>query len=429
MITFLCAILLLHEEPSAPTWIDDIQGIFVNNCMPCHGSGGAGPFHLLSYEDVAGRSSFIVELTSKGLMPPWIVDDVGFPVKHKRAISKEDIAIIQKWIEADKPMGEGAERIICAPDPTEADAIGHTDPQKPWIVPPESEPRWHTGIRDKRTFVLPINNDIPIKVTSFEFQTTAPRAVQMVCFVFDSQGRGKIFDSWDAAEPGYEMMGDIGWVPSGTHGKIGPGLGQVTLPRGYHWELPSGADLIAETHFRPTGKKESLSCSVKIKSDIVQDSRAVQEIVSMIRRITIEAGSDKYVAQESLAIPVDVDVIGITPRAGPECSAMKILATDGEGEQRILLSYSDWDPHYGETVFYKNPFRLKKDETIESIWEFNNSESNPRNPFVPAQFIDLARKTGVANFILHVVAADPEESDDLYEWNLSMLRKRQRANQ
>ena len=108
---------------------------------------------------------------------------------------------------------------------------------------------------------------------------------------------------------------------------------------------------------------------------------------------------------------------------------MNITATNSEGKEQVLLSYSDWDPHYGETVFFKKPFRIEKGDSVTSVWKFNNSDSNPRNPFVPAQFIDLARKTGVANFVLHVAPVDTAEIDELSEWNLSMLRARQRALQ
>ena len=92
-----------------------------------------------------------------------------------------------------------------------------------------------------------------------------------------------------------------------------------------------------------------------------------------------------------------------------------------------MLLIQNWDPHYGETVFFKETQRLPEGSSITSTWNYNNSESNPRNPFVPAQLVDLARKTGVANFILHVAPVDPADAEELFEWNLSLLRKRQRA--
>jgi len=424
MIGLVAVIIVSQPSPDVPTWKQGIQEIILSNCMPCHDSDGAGPFHLNTYEDVAGRASFIVELTSTGLMPPWTPDGFGLPLRHIRSISTKDIDTIKKWIEAGKPLGEGPSIVVCEGGIVMPDAVGNTNPNTPWIIPAESETRWHTGIRDKQTFVLPIHNPTPMKVTSLQFITSAPRAVQMVGFVFDHQGRGRTFDGWDPAEPGYEMMGDIGWMPSGMHGKIGPGTGQVSLPHGFHWEVPSNIDLIAETHFRPQGKEEKLSCSVAIQTGATEDSRAVQEIVTMIRRIAIKADDAAYIASETIEIPFAVDVVGITPRAGAECASMKIKSGDTP-----ILSYKSWDPHYGETVFFKEPFRLDAGDTITSEWEFNNSESNPRNPFVPAQYIDLARKTGIANFILHVAPVNSDDAEELSKWNLTMLRQRQRALQ
>jgi hypothetical protein len=427
MIELFIAILISQPIPDTPTWKNGIQEIILSNCMPCHESGGAGPFHLRTYEAVAGRASFIVELTSSGVMPPWIPDDTGLPVRHSRSISVQDIDMIKKWLEEGKPEGEGPEIIICEGGIVLPDAMGNTNPSTPWIIPAESETRWHSGDRDKQTFVLPIQNSVPMKVTSLQFTTSAPRAVQMVGFVFDHQGRGRTFDGWDPDEPGYEMVGDIGWVPSGTHGKIGPGSGQISLPQGFHWEVPAHVDLVAETHFRPQGKEEKLSCSVAIETKATEDSRAVQEIVTMVRRIYIEAEDDNYQVGEILLLPVAVDVVGITPRAGAECTSLQISTKDIEGNLQTLLSIPRWDPHYGETVFFETPYRLEKGSSLLANWKYNNSESNPRNPFVPAKLVDLARKTGIANLILHVAPVDSVEADELAKWNLSMLRQRQRA--
>jgi hypothetical protein len=141
----------------------------------------------------------------------------------------------------------------------------------------------------------------------------------------------------------------------------------------------------------------------------------------MVRRIYIEPEDDSYEVGETIELPFAVDVIGITPRAGAECTSMKL-----ESGTTKLFSISQWDPHYGETVFFKEPFRLEVGDKLTSTWKYNNSESNPRNPFVPAQLVDLARKTGIANFIMHVAPVNSNDSDALKSWNLTLLRKRQR---
>ena len=73
--------------------------------MPCHDVGGAGPFHLLTYEDVAGRATFILELTRTNVMPPWMPDDSGLNILHKREISEKEIESIKLWIDSGKQIG------------------------------------------------------------------------------------------------------------------------------------------------------------------------------------------------------------------------------------------------------------------------------------------------------------------------------------
>ena len=40
-------------------------------CAVCHNPQGAGPFDLITYEDIAKRSKMINEVISTNYMPPW----------------------------------------------------------------------------------------------------------------------------------------------------------------------------------------------------------------------------------------------------------------------------------------------------------------------------------------------------------------------
>ncbi len=417
----LCAI----QESQQPTWHNDIYPLMLSHCQECHDGHGAGPFELLTYESVSNRASFIVELLDAKLMPPWLPSQKGLPLQGERCMSEQQIELFKSWVSNGKLKGEGPEIIVCNEEPNTYKLSGQTNPQTPWIIPAESGIRWHEGVLDKRTFVLPIGNSGTVKANKVVYQTTAPQAVQMVGFVFDGSGQGVEVDNWDA-EPGYEMMGDIGWVPSGVHGKIGPGSGGIHIPKGYYIEIPTESHLIAETHFRPTGKEEQLSSSVRIWETSESDARKLLPILTMIRRIVLEPEEQHAVEGESIQLEHDVDVVGITPRAGAECESMRLSATMPEGKEVILLDIQKWDPHYGETVFLESPVRLPMGSVITSRWVYNNSASNPRNPFNPSKNVDLARRTGIAHFILHSAAAESNDEEAILAWNLKLLRQRQR---
>ena len=419
-------LLCLLQEPSQPTWHEDIYPIMFIHCSECHDGNGAGPFELLTYESVANRATFIAELIDEKLMPPWLPSNNGTPLQGERSMSEEQIDLFKQWVKSGKLKGEGPEIAIC-PEEVEPPAVfSQTNPISSWIIPAESGIRWHEGVLDKRTFVLPIQNRQPLKVNKIQYKTTAPQAVQMVGFVFDGTGQGRDVDSWDI-EPGYEMMGDIAWVPSGVHGKIGPGAGGVFVPPGFYFEIPPNADLVAETHYRPRGKEERLTSSISLWETTDTDARKLLPIVTMIRRVVLDPEATNVTEGESIQLQHAVDIVGVTPRAGAECESMRLSVILPDGKEEVLLDIPRWDPHYGETTFFVKSFRLPAQSFITSSWTYNNSASNPRNPFVPSKKVDLARRTGIANFILHSAAVDAQNEDAIADWNLALLRKRQRA--
>ena len=426
MIELLLGLLQQSNQPSQPTWHDDIYHIMLTHCSECHDGKGAGPFELLTYESVANRATFIEALIEEKLMPPWLPSKEGAPLQGERCMSDEQIALFKQWVKGGKLKGEGAQIVVCPVEMETPVMTKRTESDYAWIIPAESGIRWHEGVLDKRTFVLPIENETLLKVNRIQYSTTAPQAVQMVGFVFDGSGQGKRVDAWDR-EPGYEMMGDIGWIPSGSHGKIGPGAGGVFVPPGFYLEIPANADLVAETHYRPRGKQEQLSSTVQLWETTDESARQLLPLITMIRRIVLEPEATNVIEGESIQIPYAVDLIGVTPRAGSECESMRLAATLPDGKEMVLIDIPRWDPHYGETVFFDKPIRLPADSIISSQWIYNNSESNPRNPFVPAKKVDLARRTGIANFILHSAAVDAQQETAIIAWNQGLLRKRQRA--
>ncbi|MEE2908407.1 MAG: hypothetical protein VX527_11335, partial [Planctomycetota bacterium] len=62
---------------------------------------------------------------------------------------------------------------------------------------------------------------------------------------------------------------------------------------------------------------------------------------------------------------------------------------------------------------------------VKGAWELANTETNPRNPFVPLQRYITARRTGTLATLLHVAAADPDDDAVLLRWHQDMLQSRQ----
>src|SRR5574339_267676 len=55
----------------APTFAETIAPIIYRNCVVCHRPGEAGPFPLMTYEEVVRKAQTIAAGTKLRYMPPW----------------------------------------------------------------------------------------------------------------------------------------------------------------------------------------------------------------------------------------------------------------------------------------------------------------------------------------------------------------------
>src|SRR5262245_25048685 len=77
------------------TFARDIAPIVHRSCTPCHRPGGAGPFDLVTFDDVRRRAATIVRVTSSGYMPPWKPAGHGF--LGERRLTASEIKAFERW--------------------------------------------------------------------------------------------------------------------------------------------------------------------------------------------------------------------------------------------------------------------------------------------------------------------------------------------
>src|SRR5438046_6356723 len=80
------------------TFSHDIAPIVFRSCAPCHHSGEAGPFPLVTYGDVKSHARQIADVTSRKLMPPWLPAQDGLNFIEDSHLSLQEIALFQKWV-------------------------------------------------------------------------------------------------------------------------------------------------------------------------------------------------------------------------------------------------------------------------------------------------------------------------------------------
>ena len=92
-----------------PTFTRDVAPILQRHCQECHRADGGGPFHLSTYDQAYRRRQKILETTRARTMPPWKAAAGYGEFVGVRGLSKEEIAVIGRWVETGAAEGDPAD--------------------------------------------------------------------------------------------------------------------------------------------------------------------------------------------------------------------------------------------------------------------------------------------------------------------------------
>jgi len=90
------------------TYSEHIAPIIYKNCTSCHRPGEAGPFYMLSYQDVVVRKQLIKKVTQNRFMPPWPADANYSHFVDEKVLTDKEIELIAQWIDEGCAIGDSA---------------------------------------------------------------------------------------------------------------------------------------------------------------------------------------------------------------------------------------------------------------------------------------------------------------------------------
>jgi len=385
----------------------DVAPILYANCVSCHHTGEAGPFPLVTYEDARKHAGLIAQVTQSKQMPPWKAESDYGHFKNERHLSDQDIATLAQWAQEKAPEGDPAQ----LPPMPEFASEGEWQLGKPDLVVQMAQPYTvpASGRDVFRCFILPLNLKHDEFVTAVEFRPSDRRVVHHALLFLDDRGKAQALQSsWTAGHPddkqiGYNHFGGPGFTPTGGLGGYAPGATPSFLPDGVARYLAAGSDLVIQTHFHPTGKPEVEQSTVAIYFAKQPPKHILSQMLLGNRHIDIPAGQKDYSVSDSLVIPANLSVIGITPHAHLICRQMDVWATlpapstapanAGEPEKIPLIRINDWDFNWQGQYRYAEPLHLPKGATLHMRYTYDNSADNERNPNTPPQPIHYGEQT------------------------------------
>lgn len=439
------------------TFNQDIAAIMHDKCAMCHRPGQAGPFPLLTYSDVSQRSETIQAVIDSGYMPPWKPVNENVHFANDRRLSSHQKQVIQSWIANGMPEGEAS-----APEP------------------PESVDGWMLGTPDLvvtmngqfdvpasgpdvyRSFVFPLQLSEDKWVKAVELRPTAKTSVHHAIIFIDSSGNSRKMDGQDgqAGVPGMSFLNALLSPPTSEQGILSgkllsswrtsfqsinavagmlqrddlsniftqglggyvPGKVPAPFPGDLAVRLPQGSDIVVQTHFHPSGKPEQESGELAIYFADAPPTRRmvpiqVPPMFGIGHGIKIPAGANEHRISDSFEIPIDVEAISVFPHGHYVLREAAMSAKLPDGTTMPLVKITDWDLDWQDSYFFDQPVRLPAGTVITSELVYDNSSSNPENPYDPPREIGWGLESGdeMGSVILTVVPVNDSEGSELAE--------------
>jgi tetratricopeptide (TPR) repeat protein len=412
ILPVFCAIVALllsvPAQAAGPvTFNRDVAPILFAHCTSCHRPGEIGPFSLQTYRDARQRMTLIADATKRRVMPPWKPEGPRGQFLDDRSLTPEQIDTIQAWVEQG-----GAEGAPSDLPPLPAYAQGWQLGTPDLVVTmPEAYTLRPDGADLFRTFVLPIPTARARYVQAIEFRPGNGRGVHHANIGVDRTRSSRRLDAADP-EPGYVggMVQDAAYPPGYMLGWT-PGQQPRPSPDGMPWRLDAESDLVVQLHLQPTGRPEAIQVSVGFFFTDTPPIRAPLGLRLGSETIDIPAGERAYEIRDRYVLPVDAQLLAVQPHAHNLGREMIAEATLPDGSTRSIVTIRDWDFRWQDVYRYAHPVVLPKGSVVTMRFTYDNSASNPRNPFQPPHRIVWGQNTTdeMGDLWLQLVPARDEE--------------------
>ena len=383
MRTVVLALLVLSAGSGAwaqdVTFTKDVAPIVFGACVSCHRAGGPGPFSLTTYDDVRRRATQIAQVTRSRFMPPWKIEPSVGHFVGQRTLTVEEIASIERWVQAGTPEGDRA-RLPALPPSGDGWLLGKPD----LVVKPDAVFKLPAQQADAfRIFAIRIPVTRRTYVTGIEFHPGNARVVHHANIRIDQTDATRKLDEADPL-PGYDgLMPRSAEYPEGHFLGWTPGQIAPLVPPDLAWPLEPGSDLVVQLHMQPSGAAEDVLPEIGFYFTSREPTRIPTILRLGSQGIDIPPGEGRYVVRDSYELPVDVELLAVQPHAHYRAREIRGTARLPDGTTRTVMHITDWDFRWQHVYRHESPVKLPKGTRLAMEYTYDNSATNPRNPELP----------------------------------------------
>jgi peroxiredoxin len=402
-----CAIQRERKTTAATgkvTFYRHVLPILQNKCQTCHRPGEVGPFSLLTYKQAVNWAADIKEYTQTRRMPPWKPSE-GVAFHNERKLADKEIATLAAWADGDTPQGDPKD----APAPRKFPRGWQLGKPDLVLTPSEDFQVGPSGRDIFRCFVLPTNLREDRYVAAVEVRPSNPRVVHHTLQFIDTSGAGRKLEkaARDHAGkdteldrgPGYSSKMGIGFLPRGGAGGWAPGQMPRYLPEGTGHFLPKGSDIVMQVHYHRDGRLERDRTSIGLYFAKKPVTKPFKGLVlrggglGFSPFFTIPAGNAHFKLHGSIWAYQDCTLYTVMAHMHMIGKTIKVTIVPPDGGPFALLAIDDWDYNWQETYVLKAPIQIKEGTRFDVEAYYDNSKTNPNNPFNPPRPISFGEQT------------------------------------
>ncbi|MEM6841646.1 MAG: hypothetical protein AAF632_05435 [Bacteroidota bacterium] len=394
------------------TFNQHIAPIVHTNCTPCHRPGEAGPFSLITYEDVAKRAGFIKKVTQSRYMPPWHADPEFSHFLNERRLTQQEIDLIALWVDQGAQEGKKRHR----PKLPTYESGSHLSAKPDLILTMNAPfPIPDTGTEEFRFFNIPTELPEDKWIKAIEFRPGNRRYVHHSRIMVDTTNAIRGIDGLSETDPRVYAFQETPLVDEFMYGWV-PGNFPVYYPKGTARKLFRNSDLILNIHYAPSSIKAEDQSSILFYFTDEPIEREVKTLGLVERNISnlpflIPANGKKTFYLRSKVLEAPIDIISVLPHMHFLGKSFRSFAITPGGNVIPLVKIDDWDFNWQTTYLYEELLRIPEGSVIYAEATYDNTEENPANPNYPPQDVTYGWNTTdeMCNLIIYYVDASEEE--------------------
>ncbi len=397
-----------QEKTENITFSKDIAPIIFKNCTSCHRPGEAGPFNLLTYNDVVTRSKLIKFVTGNRFMPPWPADASYSHFVNENVLTDAEIKLISAWVDQGCVQGDSSQT-----PPVPFFPVG-SQLGKPDLIVKLRDVYKIKGNGKDLFLLMRVPYEIP-KDTFIRVIEIVPGNRKLVHHVnaqllsYDFNKKKDVFKGNTAVDLeqfpdkllAYKELGlandDGVTFPTLTQSVANylPGVVPPIYPEaiGGYRMTRKGALFLKDIHYGPSRVDTTDETIFNVFYSRTTPKRPIQEFqmgtygISPTVPALIIPPDTVMTFHSDFTLPFDISILTINPHMHLLGKSFLAYAVTLQQDTIPLIRINKWDFRWQYFYTFKTMLKIPKGATIHAEGVYDNTRRNPNNPFSPPKLV------------------------------------------